>query len=114
MWEHEFGTDKVCEIYKMLNTNEPMIACPIIGPNNATWFNGKMINPAAAKIILETFHFDKNRYYYEWDMQKDERIKVIGTYYSKPLAVDEKHPSIQKIWDNTVKEITKNLPEIDY
>lgn len=114
LWEHEFGTDKVCEIYKMLNTNEPMIACPIIGPNNATWFNGKMINPAAAKIILETFHFDKNRYYYEWDMQKDERIKVIGTYYSKPLAVDEKHPSIQKIWDNTVKEITKNLPEIDY
>lgn len=111
MWEQEFGTEKVIENFKLVDTNVPTIACPVIGPNNETWFNGKIINPAAAKIILETFHFDKDRYYYEWNMQKDKRIKCIGTFYQKPLEAGKKN---QKLWDDTIKEITKDLPEIEY
>ncbi len=113
MWEQEFGTEKVIQNFKLVNTKIPTIACPVIGPNNETWFNGKIINPAAAKIILETFHFDKDRYYYEWRMQKDKRIKCIGTFYSEPLEASQ-NKKIQKQWDDTIKEITKDLPEIDY
>lgn len=107
MWEKEFGTDKVFNVYKKINTNKPMIACPLIGKNNETWYNGKFINPAAAKIILETFHFDKDRYYYEWKMQRDKRIKCIGTLYSKPLTPNRE-------LDTKLKFLTKDLPDIDY
>ena len=117
MWEQEFGTEKVIQNFKLVDTEVPTIACPVIGPNNETWFNGKIINPAAAKIILETFHFDKDRYYYEWRMQQDNRIKCIGTFYSEPLEATlgaSKNKKVQKHWDDTIKEITKDLPEIDY
>ena len=114
MWEHEFGTDKVCKIYNMLNTNEPMIACPIVGQNNATWFNGKMINPAAAKIILETYHFNKDRYYYEWDMQSDKRIKVIGTLYSNKIITSWTDKTLINNFKTTVLELTKDFKDIDY
>ena len=113
MWKHEFGTEKVIQNFKLVDTKVPSIACPVIGPNNATWFNGKIINPAAAQIILETFHFDKDRYYYEWNMQKDKRIKCIGTFYSEPLEASQ-NKKIHKHWDDTINEITKDLPEIDY
>lgn len=117
LWEHEFGTDKVYEIYNLLNINKPLIACPIIGSHNETWFNGKMINSAAAKIILETFHFDNNRYYYEWDMQKDPRIKTIGTFYSTPIdppPLGSKNRKQLEEFNNKVKTLTKKLPEINY
>lgn len=118
MWEHEFGTDKVYTIYNTLSsTSEPMIACPVVGQNNATWFNGKMINPAAAKIISETFHFDKNRYYYEWDMQKDTRIRVIGTLAKEPIyspALGRTDVAQLKEFADKLKTITRDLPEIDY
>ena len=65
LWEQEFGTAKVEESYKKVCVNEPTIICPIAGSDNQTWWNGMIINPAAAKLIMKTFHFDKDRYYYE-------------------------------------------------
>ena len=109
LWEHEFGTDKAFEIFERADVDVPMIVCQIIGAHNETWFNGKVINPAAAKIILETFHLDRDRYYYEAAMQKDPRIKCIGSFYTDPIWPDDSHN-----FDRIVKEITRDLPEIDY
>ena len=117
LWEHEFGTDKVYDIFDKLNVDEPLIACPVIGPNNETWYNGKVINPSAAKIILETFHFDKDRFYYEWFMHLDPRIKSIGTFYSEPIYPGPLYKPNLIMQDNfktKILELTKDLPEIDY
>ena len=39
IWEHEFGTEKVIQNFKLVDTKVPTIACPVIGPNNETWFS---------------------------------------------------------------------------
>lgn len=117
IWEHEFGTDKAFEIFEKIDVSEPIIATPLVGPNNATWYNAKVINPSAAKIILESFHFTKDRYFYEWDMQSDNRIKVIGTFISKIMDPGPLHRFDKEKHDaymHTILNATRDLPEIDY
>lgn len=106
LWEQEFGTAKVEESYKKVCVNEPTIICPIAGSDNQTWWNGMIINPAAAKLIMKTFHFDKDRYYYEYSMCNVPGMKVISS------AVEGNYN--EKDTNILLKKITADLPDIDY
>ena len=106
LWEREFGTDKVLDSYRKACCNEPIIICPIAGSAKQTWWNGMIINPAAAKLLMKTFHFDTDRYYYEYRMCNVPGMNVISS------AVEGNHSEDET--NRLLKEITKNLPDIDY
>ena len=106
LWEREFGTDKVLATYDKVCCDEPTIICPIAGDEKQTWWNGFILNPAAAKELLKTFHFDENRYYYEYNMCNVPSINVISS------AVDGTHS--EEDTNILLKAITKDLPDIDY
>lgn len=116
LWELEFGTSKVEESYKKVCCEEPTIICPIAGTNNQTWWNGMIINPAAAKIILPTlktpnvltnnYVSPNSRWYYEEFMCRLPKLNVISS------AVQGKHN--EKETNILLKQITTNLPDIDY
>lgn len=106
LWEKEFGTEKVEETYKRVCCEEPTVICPIAGSANQTWWNGMIINTAAAKLLMKTFHYDRNRYYYEFNMCNVPGMKVISS------AVDGNYS--EKDTNELLKKITKDLPDIDY
>jgi hypothetical protein len=106
LWEHEFGTDKVNETYRKVCTDVPTVICPIAGTGKQTWWNGMIINTAAAKIIKKTFHFDTNRFYYEFSMCNLPEIHVVSSAIKGTLNEDETNKKL--------REITKGLPDIDY
>ena len=106
LWEKEFGTEKVEENYKKVCCDAPTIICPIAGSANQTWWNGMIINPAAARLLMKTFHFDKNRYYYEYNMCNVPGMRVISS------AVEGNHS--EKDTNILLRKITKDLPDIDY
>ena len=65
-----------------------------------------IINTAAAKLLMKTFHYDRNRYYYEFNMCNVPGMKVISS------AVDGNYS--EKDTNELLKKITKDLPDIDY
>ena len=77
MWKKEFTGDRLKEYEKIINTNLPTVVCQFTGKEKLTWQNGFIINPAAAKEIKKTFHFDENRWYYE-QLFVNTTIDVIG------------------------------------
>lgn len=106
LWEHEFGTSKVENTYKRVCCDEPTVICPIAGSEKQTWWNGMIINPAAAKIIQKTFHFDTNRFYYEFNMCNLPEIRVISSAIEGALNETDTN----KVLDG----ISSFLPDIDY
>ena len=65
-----------------------------------------IINPAAAQIIKKTFHFDSNRYYYEYTMCNLPEINVVSTAITGSLNEADTNKKLI--------ELTKSLPDIDY
>lgn len=90
MWAKEFTGEKLKKYLAAVNTDKPTVACPLTGKEKITWQNGWIINPAGAKELLKTFHFDKNRYYYEW-MFNNTQIDVIGILSNSCHAYKEPH-----------------------
>lgn len=76
MWKKEFGENRQKYI-DAVNTDKPTVSCPYTGKEKITWKNAWIINPAAAKELLKTFHIDKNRFYYE-RMFTNTDIDVVG------------------------------------
>lgn len=106
LWEYEFGTDKVLRTYQRVCTDIPTVICPIAGSEKQTWWNGMIINSAAAKEIQKTFHFDRDRYYYEFSMCNIPTVNVISSAIDGALNMDDTN--------RLLPEITKDLPDIDY
>jgi hypothetical protein len=69
VWKKEFGdkerAEKLFEIAR--DCPDPMVVCPFSGTGRETWFNGFIINPKAAKILLENLKKPEEceRHYYE-------------------------------------------------
>jgi len=106
LWEREFGTEKVDQTYKRVCCKEPNVICPIAGSEKQTWWNGMIINPAAAKVIQKTFHFDTNRFYYEFNMCNIPELRVISSAIDGVLNEDDTN--------KVLAGIAKCLPDIDY
>lgn len=119
LWELEFGTEKLFDNYDKALGDTPKIVCPLRGPKKETWYNGFIINPEAAKILKNIIKTpeqlkdsNKNisansRYYYECFMCSNTSIQIISTSYSNSLKKG-------KELDNKLKQLTENLPDIDY
>lgn len=116
LWEQEFGTKKVEDSYKKVCCAEPTIICPIAGTHNETWWNGMIINPSAAKLILPTLKTPNvltdrvvspnSRWYYEEFMCRIPNLKVISSAVNGNR--NERETNI------LLKQLTANLPNIDY
>ena len=116
LWEQEFGTKKVEDSYKKVCCAEPTIICPIAGTHNETWWNGMIINPSAANLILPTLKTPNvltdrvvspnSRWYYEEFMCRLPNLKVISS------AVNGNHN--ERETNILLKQLTANLPNIDY
>lgn len=77
MWKEEFTGKKLLNYLRVVDTDSPVVACPLTGKEKLTWQNGWIINPSAAKELSKTFHFDNNRWYYE-QLFVNTNIKVNG------------------------------------
>lgn len=92
MWTQEFGTDKIKKYFEKAEQIENSVVCPLAGSHKETWFNGFVISPSAAKILLKYLHFDKDRYYFEYRMCNIKELNVISAYdgeEDKIFSVDE-------------------------
>lgn len=80
LWKQEFGTkeraDKLFEIIN--NTEDPMVICPFSGSGRETWFNGFIINPKAATILIENLKKpdECERHYYERMFVELKNIRI--------------------------------------
>lgn len=106
LWAYEFGTAKVEKTYQRACTEVPTVICPIAGSAKQTWWNGMIINPAAAKEIQKTFHFDTNRFYYEFSMCNLPTVNVVSSAVDGCFSEDDTN--------RLLREITKDMPNIDY
>jgi len=62
MWQEQF-TDNAAAYFDAVNTKEQMVACPFSDESKTTWYNGFVLNYAAAKAL--TIEQSNNRLYYE-------------------------------------------------
>lgn len=92
MWRGEFGNpQKMKEYLDLVETDEPRLACPVMGDDAQTWFNGFLINPAAARILRETAAPSADRYYFEC-VARGTPVKVVS-----PRAPVDAHGAIDFI-----------------
>jgi len=96
MWKHEFSGDRLKLYLDVVNTDKPVVACPLTGKEKITWQNGWIINPSAAKELLKTYHFDNSRYYYE-QMFRNTNINVIGLISNNININNNKHSDMWNI-----------------
>lgn len=96
MWKHEFTGERLQDYLTVINTNKPTVVCPLTGIEKVTWQNGWIINPAAAKILRKSFHFDSNRYYYE-NLFSKTNINVIGMISNTCNRKDNLY--LKKMWN---------------
>ena len=78
MWRGEFGDMRNAnEYFKMVETDEPRLACPVMGDDSQTWFNAFVANPTAARILRETVAPSADRYYFEC-VARGTPVKVVS------------------------------------
>lgn len=76
MWWVQFTKNQEA-YFKQVDTAEPRISTPIMGPNKETWFNAFYVNPAAAAILLTKLKPDPNRYVFEC-IARDTEVEVVS------------------------------------
>lgn len=99
MWYHEFGKN-IDKYLETVNENKPIVACPYTGPGKATWQNGFIMNPLAAKELQKIFKFTTNRYWYEVMFGECKNVEVIGIInntISYPMN-DSRFEMYKSIW----------------
>lgn len=99
MWYHEFG-ENIDKYLETVNENKPIVACPYTGSGKATWQNGFIMNPLAAKELQKVFHFTTNRYWYEVMFGECKNVEVKGIISNKicyPMN-DNRFEMYKSIW----------------
>lgn len=78
MWQGEFGNQqKMKEYLDLVQTDEPRLACPVMGDDSQTWFNAFVINPAAASVLRDTVRPSADRYFFEC-VARNTSVKVVS------------------------------------
>jgi len=80
LWMHEFNT---CAdwYFDQINCDEPTVAAPIVSKNKRiTWFNGFVLNPAAARQMVKHLHIPDDRMWYEQGFLNECYVNVVGRY----------------------------------
>lgn len=77
-WRRVF-TDELDTYFKYVNTDSATCSAPIVNRDKATcWFNGYIMNVAAAKQILSILSIHSDRYWYETSLLNEAKVNVIG------------------------------------
>lgn len=88
MWQNEFTYPKAADYFNTVNTDCPTVACPITSSDRITWLNSWVINPAAAKLLINKLHICSNRLYFEGlfrdngDPDRELKSNVVGIVHS--------------------------------
>lgn len=100
LWRHEFTGNRLYEYLRAVNVNTPMVACPYTGPSKTTWWNGFIINPLAAKILLPKLQISTYRWYYERLFANFADIQVCGLRRNNLTfdTIDNDIPYWNDIW----------------
>lgn len=78
MWSGEFGNQqKMKEYLDLVQTDEPRLACPVMGDDSQTWFNAFVMNPAAAAVLRDTVRPSADRYFFEC-VARNTSVKVVS------------------------------------
>lgn len=78
MWQGEFGNpEKMKEYLKLVDGVEPRLAAPVVGDESQTWFNGFIMNPAAATVLRDTIRPCTDRYYFEC-VARNTSVQVVS------------------------------------
>lgn len=78
MWQGEFGNpEKMKEYLKLVECDEPRLACPLMGDASQTWFNAFVMNHAAATVLRETIRPSADRYLFEC-VARNTSVKVVS------------------------------------
>lgn len=99
MWYHEFTTN-ISSYLRLVDTDNPTVACPYAGPGKATWQNGFIMNSAAANELYKIFHYTNNRWWYEVMFNDTPHVQVIGVlmnHIANPLD-DTRFDMYKSIW----------------
>lgn len=81
-WRREFA-GKSEKYFDAVNTDAAKASAPIAGTEDPVcWFNGFVMNAAAAKQILPTLKVQTNRYWFEHGMLKEANVSAVGLYDS--------------------------------
>ena len=88
LWKREFKQYKGW-YEEQIEGDEPKVICPITTNEEIAWYNGFVMNPAAAKIIHDRLTIE-DRYFYEKKLLVGSGIKVIGHYEAEKLQVTKK------------------------
>ena len=79
MWQHEFG--ELAERYaRIVDTPEPVAACPFTGEGKETFYNGFVAN-AAAMAAIPDIKPNTDRMIYEY-IFRGSPVKVYGTIFN--------------------------------
>lgn len=90
LWKNEFRLNKRWyEAQLDVDPDKPKVLCPITTGEEVAWYNGYIMNPAAAKIISERLKVT-DREFYEIGLLKDCGIEVVGRYMAKERLVTMK------------------------
>ena len=87
LWSDQFTRNKDA-YFSAVDVEEPTIACPYVGDKKQTWWNGMIINSAAAQVILDRMELTDRRHYYE-EMCDEININVVGIMQKEAIPNDE-------------------------
>lgn len=98
MWKHEFTGERLKTYIEEVNVEKPTVCCPYTGPEKFTWWNAWIINPSAAKIIINKLKQTDYRWYYERIFNNENSIVVKGLRMNnlKCASLD----SNKEFWDD--------------
>lgn len=103
LWKTEFGKkQRAEELFRIANCDTPHVVCPYSGQGRETWFNGFIINPSAASILIANLKKpdDCERHYYE---QMFKNLKDIKIFCSVDKNCDNV-PSVLNVLHKYMKE----------
>lgn len=98
LWKNEFTGKRLEEYLKRCNTDKPTVCCPYTGKEKWTWFNAWIINPTAAKLLVNTIKENSFRWYYERIFSDIKEIDVVGM--RKNDLVSSTFDNTKDLWDD--------------
>ena len=112
---HKIFTDEADTYFKYVDADEPTCSAPIVGKEkHACWFNGFILNVAAANSILKILTVHTDRYWFETGMLKEANVNVIGK-----RSADDANIAFQNfviyaksigVMETVAKQQTKHVP----
>ena len=101
IWRIEFSTDRKNIYFKSIETDNPTVVAPFIGPEGQTWFNAFFCNRAA--WFVKNVEKNSNRFWFEHIFRLEDNVKLTGVICKDISA----HDVIIRVWKHRIKNMPK-------